>query len=305
MPCCNCSMETERIDLGTLYPDMGEYKGWEIELNGSNTGLNGDYSNLTNITPSDVGYLNAGVLYVTASNITISDKQIEYPVIMQNSMGVIFDKCRIQPTSCGVGSPIVQAVNTNTTFRDCELDFNNIPLNQVYMSIGVVIVNGIIERCNVYGSSTGISIHNTSNTMASIAEGNFVHDLRYQSPAHIDGVTIRKCWGMGSIIRNNRIITDSISGTTGACFIQPLEGYINNVLIQGNLFEGYGYNLWVENSGSHYGANMVSIDNRFNAYQGWYTYVDGGPGWYEWSENYIDDPLVEDHKGAVIPKPNP
>ncbi len=306
---CNCSMETERLDLNILFPNQGEYKGWEIDINGNNTGLKGDHSNLTALTPTSVGYLNAGVLYVTASNITISNKQIQYPVIMQNnSTGVIFDKCLVQPTSCGLGSPIVQAVNTNTTFRDCEFDFDGIPIEQVNLSIGIVVVNGIIERCNVYGSSTGISIHNTSNTMVSIAEGNFVHDLRYyEPPAHIDGITIRKSWGMGTIIRNNRIITDSPDGTTGACFLKPLEGFINNVLIQGNLFEGYGTNLWLENSNSHYGSNMVAIDNRFNAYQGqgWYTFVDGGPGWYQWSENYIDDPVDDDHKGAVIPEPNP
>lgn len=29
-------------------------------------------------------------------------------------------------------------------------------------------------------------------------------------------------------------------------------------------------------------------------------YIDGGPGWYEWSENCQDDPAADDHKGEAI-----
>jgi len=59
--------------------------------------------------------------------------------------------------------PIV-SIN-NATIRDSEVDCSAIPLAEVGYSI---IINGedcIVEICNIHDGSTGIAIHNTSDSM--------------------------------------------------------------------------------------------------------------------------------------------
>lgn len=275
-------------------------KGWE--LSEKNTGLKGDYTKLKIIKPEDVGSLARKTLFVSKNNITISDKHIPYQVVVTGK-GVIFERCRFQPTTTGKGSPLIRSQESRAIFRDCEMDFSKVPIEQAYMSIGITLC-GEIYRCNIYGSSTGIYISNNKSKETSIAEGNYIHGLRFQRPAHVDGLTIRRCDGQGGmIIRNNRIITDVPA--TGALFIQAWAGHINNVLIEGNLLQGYGHCLGLESNKHGYGKNMRAINNRLDAWtvQGagpWYTTVAGGTSWSVWKDNYAYDAKAKDFKGQVV-----
>lgn len=283
--------------------------GWE--RNETNTGLRGNYSNLTEINVTDVGYIDAGgLLRIDKNNITISDKRIPYNIIVPAS-GVVIERCLFQPTDCGLGMPLIMAAETSDSpgishviFKDCEMDFSNIPLEKVYMSIGVSI-KGEIYRCNIYGSSTGISILNTGSDKPSIAEGNYIHGLRYREPAHVDGLTIRNSSGTGGIIiKNNYILVECTA--TGALFMQALQGPIYNVIIEGNLIQGFGNCIGLEYNANGY-DNIQAINNRIDPWTisgagPWYGYHSGGSGWTVWIDNYSYNERDTDCKGKIIPE---
>jgi len=300
-----CSLDSDKKDeSGFVFKGFPEavttLKGWELDE--TNTGLKGDYSKLTEITVSDVGCISYGNLVVNIDNITISDKFIPYTVIIEAD-GVVFERCMFQPASCGTGMPLIFTQDTRVVFRDCEMDFSGIPIDIVYFSIGVNLT-GEIYRCNIYGAATGISIHNPDSGKASVAEGNYIHDLRYREPAHVDGLTVRNCSGSGGmVIRNNKIIVDVLA--TGPLFMQALQGHIDNVLVEGNLLQGYGSSLVIEYNKYGYGGNIQAVNNRLDSWNTggggpWFGYHDGGPGWAVWEENYVYDAASEDCKGPVI-----
>ncbi len=103
------------------------------------------------------------------------------------------------------------------------------------------------------------------------------------------------------IIRNNRFDCNSGSDT-GAVFIQTFSGRIDNVTLEGNLLEGRGYNLGLEQTNHPY-ANLQALNNRFSP-TGWGpAYVTGGPGWRTWQNNYRYDPTQPDAKGTAVSQP--
>lgn len=290
-------------DVGSLYPESA-LKGWHIDE--TNTGLKGDYTGLEALNASDVGYIAYGSLYITIPGVTISRKLIEYPVIIQAG-GVTIEYCLIRPTAGGNGVPVVQAADA--TVRDTEINLLLTPPNIAGGCITIVGENCIIERCNIRGGACGISIHNTSATKISVAQDNYVHELQcYTDPqgnvAHVDGLTIRDSSGKGIIVRNNNIQVGT-SIATGPLFIQALQGHINNVLIEGNLLKGYGTALALDYNANGYGNNMSAVDNRLYSEPGWITGISGGPGWNEWSENYLYDAANEDCKGGTVSEPVP
>jgi hypothetical protein len=301
-----CPVPAETCSAGAFAcVGPSELMGWELDE--TNTGLKGDYSNLTELSDfTGIGYLGSelGPLYITANNITISNRQINYMTIVQGT-GVVIDKCLIRPISGGGGMPNVML--SNTIIQDSELDASLIPAENVFA--GISASGGCrIYRCNIHHMSTGVQIYNESST-TTVVEGNYIHGLRYVSPAHIDGLTIRRAEGPSTIIRNNRIIA-AASAVTGAFFIQA-QAYIDNVLIEGNLLEGDGYNFCLDYNAAGYGNHMQVINNRFNLYD--YdggigfgeAYIAGGPGLYAWSDNYDYDADGEDGKGTMISMPTP
>lgn len=290
---CSCAMDGEPA-----------HAGWYLDE--TNTGLRGDHSKLTPIEIDKVGYINAQPLYIAVDNITISDKFIPYPVVVV-AKNVVFERCFFQPPDQGAGVPCIISEQTRAIFKDCEMDFSNVPIEKV--GIGIVLI-GEIYRCNIYGSSSGISIHNPDSYETSVAEGNYVHDLRFHGEAHVDGLTIRNCNGPGGMrITNNHILVESVIAT-GPLFIEPLQGPINNVLIEDNLLQGYGNTISLGHSSYYrYGDNMQAKNNRLDAW----TMGGGGPcygttggskpGWAVWSENYSYDEENhnDDYKGVLIP----
>ncbi len=276
--------------------------GWE--LNNKNTGLKGDYSKLKPFDES-TAKVEYGTMKIPAG-MTISDKIISRQLDLSSGK-ITIERCLIKPDYVGNGMPIIGGAGSDTIIRDSEIDGSRIPpvMPDGKPRMGYPFAysgNGIVERCYIHDSGSGIWI-NSINSKLSVVQGNFIHKTRFTGEAHIDGVTIRRSDGAGIIIKNNRIVCDSSKGTTGAIFIQPYQGFINNVQIEGNLLEGYGYNLILETKGSGYGKNMIVKNNRFNTFSGGWgsSTVDGGPGWHEWAENYKDNPSSPDRKGEIIP----
>lgn len=304
---CGSDPVVQRSDIAALYPETS-LKGWE--LNKSNTGLCEDYTGLAILDPATVGAVEYGTLYIRTDGVTISNKQINYPVINEAD-NVTIDHCLIRPTSCGRGVPVVQV--DGATITNSEIDCSLIPLENVNIALNGV--DCIIENNYIHGASTGISIHNRSTSRVSVAQGNYIDGLRfYEDPvthevSHIDGLTIRVSSGAGIIVRNNSIWVET-EIVTGPLFIQAWAGHINNVLIEGNLLHGYGHCLALDYNAHGYGDNMRAVNNRMEALtvQGagpWYAAVAGGGGWYEWEDNYDYDDTAEDCMGTVIGNPVP
>ena len=272
-----------------------DLKGWQ--LNETNTGLKGDYSSLTQVVVGDVGKYEYGTLSVNA-NVTIQNKIIPYQLDI-SAGGITIKNCLIQATAVGNGMPMVGGMNA--IIQDCEIDGSLLP--DASVAIGAVAISmgdGQVLRCNIHSTSSGIQMYGFSGNI--IAQGNYIHGLRYVAPAHIDGLTIRRAQGTGCIVQNNRIITDVVC--TGALFIQP-NNPVNHVLVQGNLLEGSGYNLGLEQNSGGFGSDMSCINNRFNSYaangaNAWGTHYQESPGWAVWSENYIYDAKGIDGKGTLL-----
>lgn len=140
-----------------------------------------------------------------------------------------------------------------------------------------------------------------------------MHNLRaYGDPAttgsHNESFTIRDFPTAANPNRRLTVINnrfDSSSGSdTGALFIQTLGDDIGHVTVQGNLLEGYGYQLVLEaGHGNIYGQNMRANNNRFSGTGYGAGYVDDkglGYGWAEFNSNYLNDPAAADNQGAAV-----
>jgi hypothetical protein len=104
-------------------------------------------------------------------------------------------------------------------------------------------------------------------------------------------------------VRNNRIDADA-KYCTGAFFLQATFGFLDNILMEGNLLEGTGFNSRLEYSAGGYGTHIRALNNRFSSLSG-AGIVSGGPGWAQWQDNYVNDPSQPDNKGDVVPERKP
>lgn len=279
-------------------------RGWE--LNETNTGLAGagvDRNSLPVYTgPS-----------TPAAGTVIRMVKITTPLFLHKG-NITLDRVWVQPTSSsGVGSVIFTydpSFGTESpspvTIMDSDIDASKITDPMVYTDCAV---RGIanVQRNNIFGMGGGICIFDGSMQTA-VVEQNYVHDLRggmYGTPAqqsHNESATIRSFTGSSLTFRNNRLVSKTGSDS-GALFIQAWAGPINNVLIEGNLFETPGWCVPLEANSSGYGTNMRMRDNRF--VKGGYgpAYVTGGTGWAEWTSNYFYDATKTDAKGTVVGEP--
>jgi hypothetical protein len=194
------------------------------------------------------------------------------------------------------------------TIRDSEIDGSLLSDYLAAWATGFIGVANL-QRNYIHDVGSGIGLMNTGNKLSSIVEGNYVTGLQaWGDPGtngnHSDGFTIRDFDATNTpsrslIVRNNRINCSSGSDT-GAFFIQA-SGNISNVTAEGNLLEGRGYQLGLEDGDPpNTYSNLRLINNRFSD-TGWGAgYVSGGPGWAEQSKNYINDQSRPEHKGRSV-----
>jgi hypothetical protein len=291
---CRWDFDVEYGSKFRSIPPLTNLKGWELDE--TNSGLRGNYTGLTTINPSEYGRIDEGGQLLVNANAVIENKIIPYQCTL-SAGNITIRNCLIQPTTVGNGVPFVTA--TMATIEDSEIDGSL--MSDAVMGMSIAFAgSGTILRCNIHDASSGISINN-SDASPSIAEGNYIHDLRYVSPAHMDGITTRVSAGGGTVIRNNRSVVDS-TVSTGALFVQSTYGVIDNLLIEGNLLEGYSYNLSMGISTYSYGGNVGVVDNRFNPYPGGFgaRSIQSGIVITEWSENYIYDSAADGCMGTPL-----
>jgi hypothetical protein len=289
-------------------PPTGELKGWEL-------------------TPTNVGLAPHGLSCATLPPYTgtntppagtvISGKLISTNLYLTTG-AVTIEKSCIRPTGSGPHGlistwDINNCSNSCATamgqviIRDSEIDGSLVSTQSIAYT-GAFMGVGILERNYFHDIGSGIAFYNTGSTYTASAVNNYVHKLRgYGDPAttgsHNESATVRDhAPGTGNrqlTFRGNYLTSDS-GNDTGALFLQPYGGFIDNVTVENNLLGGGGYQLVLEGNYSGYGTNMKVINNRFSGTGYGPGYVDRGPGWSEQRENYRNDPTKTDNKGAVV-----
>lgn len=252
-----------------------------------------------------------------AAGTVISRKRIE--VTLDLSAGnITIEKSCIRPTDSAPGLPLVTSIDFNAsspapapslvTIRDSEISGSKLSAYNAAFTDGFKGL-GTIQRNYIHDVGSGIAILVTGMQLSGLIEGNYVTGLRaYGDPSttgnHSDAFTVRGFStsansGRTLTVRNNRLNCNS-GNDTGAFFVQTWEDNIGNVTAEGNLLEGDAYQLVLSGGFGNNYSNMKAINNRFSNTGYGASYVADGPGWSQWSENYVNDPSKPDHKGQAL-----
>jgi len=194
--------------------------------------------------------------------------------------------------------------------KNDDIDGSQLSAQEASSLTGFIGVADLIGNY-VHGLGSGLAIFNSGTSLDATVQGNYVTGLvSYGDPAttgnHSDAFTVRDFTDASDpsrqlLIEGNRFDCDSASAT-GALFVQSYSGPIDNVTITGNLLEGGGYQLGLNDLNYPY-ANLTATNNRFTG-TGWGpAYVQGGAGWTSWSSNYLNDPSVTDNEGQAVAQP--
>jgi hypothetical protein len=280
------------------------------------------------LNENNTGLARLGINKLTLSNYTgsaspaagtvISDRRIEFQLDL-SAGNITIQRCWIYPHYVNPGMPIIYGredtgnyANPSNVIKDSELDGSNITVDgAISTSPGIWAGNIIIDSCSIHDMGAGVALEGNKTV---VMKNTYIYHLRdgQYSPgqwSHTDGFTIRSFSGPIANITNNRIVAYN-NHCTGAAFFQATwaGSPFNNITLNGNLFEGNGYNLILEWGNGGYGTNLQVINNRFNSsgYGGYgIGYVTGGPGWSVWTNNYLNSPGQVDNQGAVVNKPLP
>ncbi len=297
-----------------LPPPATHLKGWQ--LNGSNTGLAGASidRNLLLLYDPPADQVQYGTWYVPAGTV-MTNRRIEIGGIDISAGGITLERCYFRPASIGRGMPLIRGTGaTQNIIRNCDIDGSAIPLNPdgtnpACGSMAISCANIQVLLCNISGLASGVAFYGQHPVTM---EGTYIHDLVQgewflgSGQSHQDGFTMRDYTGSLALVRNNYILTNPVSHmATGPLFLQATwtTCFLDNIYIEGNLLAGYGYNLVVERDNGGYGRHLWAVNNRFDPYSGWLAYVEHGPGWALWQENYLNDPGQADNRGTAVAEP--
>lgn len=276
------------------------------------------------LTPKDVGLNKFGInghnlpVYngpqQPSAGAVIIGKKITMSLDLSNG-NITIERCFIQPASVPQGVPVLCTYDFDlstagagpVTIKDCTISGELLSQHDAAMSSGIQGM-GTITGNYITGLGSGIAVMGAGDTGNCLVEGNYVTGLvAWGDPAtdgnHSDAFTVRDFSAVSEpgrqiIVRNNRF--DCRSGNdTGSCFLQTYAGPIDNVLIQGNLLEGYGFNMGLNELTYSY-SNISSINNRFSPLGFGPSYIQGGGGYVQWTNNYLDDPAQPDHVGVGV-----
>lgn len=260
------------------------------------------------------GAVITGVRIEKHLDLTLGNITIEKSCIVPKSTGVLGSlvSTTVCPKDCNLGMP----AGAKATIRDSEISGQNLPASQIASSCAF---DGVADlaRNYIHDIGSGICFRETGLELSPVVEQNYVHRLRHAGEAHHDAATIRDFRKNAAntrtvTFRNNRFdSTTNVDAAshpfqTGALFIQPTwAGFgIHNVVVEGNLLEGGGINLALEQSKGG-NSNTRAVDNRFRSTEHGEAHVSGSPGWSQWSGNHRFDPARPDGAGLPIARPTP
>lgn len=287
----------------------------------ANTG-GGSAPNGWTLTTSNVGLAGVGLvganlpLYTgsttPASGTVITEMRIESTINLSNG-NVTLRRCLIRPASIGQGVPVVTTSQDGTltppptpvTIEDCDIDMSHLGDEPAGRATGFWGVANL-RRNKIWGMGTGIAILQSGTQLSCEVVNNYCYDMRsVGDPAttgnHCSAFTIRGFaapTGRTCLVKGNRFNLNT-ANASAAIFLQTYEGTIQNVTVDGNLLEGNGYNLVLEAYAGVTYTGMTANNNRFapTGYGAGYT---SGDTWDVFTENYMNDPLAVDNKGAFI-----
>lgn len=249
-----------------------------------------------------------GFVNGAAGNVTIEKSCIR----PKSGSGYMFEAAYFDGSGPG-GSNI--AAKGPVTIRDSEIDATKIASQEGRARSDGIRGSANIYRNYIHGMGTGISIAVSNNKLSIVIENNYVTDMTsYGNGAttgtHSSAFTVRDFPSGGTsrsiTVRNNRFNCAG-GNETGAHTIQTTFGTIDNLISEGNLLEGNSFLSRLERyKGTGY-SNIKMNNNRFRLGSSAYDPAlvqGGGPGYTQWTENYMYDVSKTDGKGAVVPKPN-
>jgi hypothetical protein len=231
---------------------------------------------------------------------------------------IVIEKCcfRPVPSEYGQGLPLATTTDfqrepyppapSKVIIRDCEFDGSLLSAERAAFAVGFWGIADL-QRNHFHHLGGGFALYNTGTQLDSLVEHNYVSDMiAWGNPAttgnHIDAFSIRDFTAAQrpartAIIRNNHFDPTTQENVTGAFFIQPLWGRIDNVTIEGNLLVGAGWCLGLEQKTGY--SNIRALNNRFAPTGFGSTYYEG-PGWTTWQANHRYDPSKPDAKGVTV-----
>lgn len=311
----------------TTPPPVG-LKGWQI--NPTNVGLAPHGLSCASL-PEYNGPVSNGNFKPAAGSV-ISKVRISKPMNLSNGNITIEKSCirgggiineqgmtvTWEPDGCGNSCTPGRGP---VTIRDSEFDGSNIGREAV--SRGCAFHGlGFLERNYIHDLGSGLCFVNTGKELSGSMVNNYIHKLRGNGidpgtpqGSHNEAGTIRDFPTNSNpnrtiLIANNMFDSkDTGDNDSGAFFIQPIWGEINNATLEGNLFVSGNFNLTLEaynRDGERipYGRNMRANNNRFDGgYYGPHNNQQNGVvnyGWAEAKENYINDPSKPDNKGRAL-----
>lgn len=245
--------------------------------------------------------------------------RVRFPTPLDLSAGgITIEQSCFQPVAVGRGLPVASTTEpgsgrvtpSRVVIADSEFDGSLLGREDAAWSTAFIGVADLLGN-DVHGFGSGLAIMGAGTRLDALVEGNHVHDLvAWGDPAttgnHSSALTVRDFSAEERpdrrlVVRANRL--DSSSGSdTGALFIQAWSGRVDNVLVTGNLLEGQGYQLGLEEAAFPYSGIEV-VGNRATG-TGWgAAYVTGGPGPARWSDNHLYDPRAPEGRGDTIPRP--
>ena len=202
---------------------------------------------------------------------------------------------------CGADDcPVIS--DKSIIIRDSEFDASGVPASQIAGSCAFR-GTGTLQRNYMHGMGSGICFYGTGMKLEAVAEQNYVTDLRSYGESHNEAATIRDFMLDQNPNRVARFTQNRFNiaegNVTAGLFIQPTWDDIDSLLVDGNLIEGGGYNLFLNASHGTY-QNVRATNNRFRP-TGWGpATVQGGPGWARWTDNYLYDPSKTDARGTAV-----
>lgn len=190
--------------------------------NASNTGV-----------PPGVTLTPSGGLVINTPGAVISGLDIKGMVTI-NAPNVTLQNCKITSDSymvVKIGDGI-----TGTVVQNCSID--NLNAGGIGISGQGKFLANDIQHCadgiNVAGDNT-------------LIQGNYIHDMGGTAGSHFDSIQADGGFSNLSII-NNTVLNEY--GQTGALMLDNYWGPIDKVVIDGNLFYGGGYTIYINEMGS-------------------------------------------------------
>lgn len=297
---CSGTICSKPTTVKVLASGPSTVKGWEL-------------------SNSNVGLARLGISCATlpaysgpskpAAGATISMVRITSSELDLSNGNITLDRVCVKPSSTGGRASIIFGYNPDTgsnqlgpvTIKDSDIDGSGVSDNSIYATCAFRGA-GSLYRNNIWGMGSGICYFGSSTVTTSTIEQNYVHDLRsgmFGNPlqqSHNESATIRSFAGTSMLWLNNKLISKS-GADSGALFIQTYAGKIQNVTLEGNYFDSFGWDLPLEAGYGNTYSNMRAIDNRFVLSGYGVGYTSGGPGWSVWSNNFIYSQGAADAKG--------